>query len=69
MFRRIIAAVTMAFSGPALCASAESVQTIIVLDASGSMWGQIDGVAKIDIAKKVIEDLLETLDPKLELER
>ena len=42
-------------------------QTIIVLDASGSMWGQIDGKAKIDIAKEVIEELLKTLDPKLEL--
>jgi Ca-activated chloride channel family protein len=30
-------------------------QAIIVLDASGSMWGQIEGAAKIDIARKVLE--------------
>lgn len=32
--------------------------TILVLDGSGSMWGQIDGVAKITIAQEVISDLL-----------
>ena len=31
---------------------------ILVLDASGSMWGQIEGEAKIAIARKVIGDLL-----------
>lgn len=33
-------------------------QSIIVLDASGSMWGQIDGEAKITIARRVISDIL-----------
>jgi Ca-activated chloride channel family protein len=42
-------------------------KSIIVLDASGSMWGQINGEAKIDIAKRVVSDLLSTLDPSLEL--
>jgi Ca-activated chloride channel family protein len=32
--------------------------TVIVLDASGSMWGQIDGVNKITIAREVLGDLL-----------
>lgn len=32
--------------------------TILVLDGSGSMWGQIDGVAKITIAQEVIAELL-----------
>ncbi len=32
--------------------------TILVLDASGSMWGQIDGVNKIVIAREVVADLL-----------
>ena len=35
-------------------ASAEGQRVILVLDASGSMWGQIDGKAKIDIAKDVV---------------
>ena len=34
---------------------------ILVLDGSGSMWGQIDGKAKITIAQEVIDDLLSTL--------
>lgn len=35
--------------------------TILVLDASGSMWGQIDGEPKIAIARRVIGGLLDTL--------
>ncbi|MEJ8560334.1 VWA domain-containing protein [Yoonia sp. GPGPB17] len=33
--------------------------TILVLDGSGSMWGQIDGTAKITIAQEVVSSLLE----------
>ncbi|SEL52368.1 VWA domain-containing protein [Halomonas daqiaonensis] len=35
--------------------------SIIVLDASGSMWGQIAGEPKITIAQRVVGDLLDTL--------
>lgn len=42
-------------------------RTILVLDGSGSMWGQIDGVNKIVIAREVIADLLETLPAEQEL--
>ncbi|SOC04374.1 Ca-activated chloride channel family protein [Rhodobacter sp. JA431] len=35
--------------------------TILVLDGSGSMWGQIDGVAKIEIARNVMADLVTSL--------
>src|SRR5690625_1805839 len=31
---------------------------VIVYDASGSMWGQIDGVSKIEIAREVLADLV-----------
>jgi Ca-activated chloride channel homolog len=31
-------------------ASAQDAQSLLVFDASGSMWGQIDGRTKIDIA-------------------
>jgi len=34
---------------------------ILILDASGSMWGQIEGTAKIEIAKNVLEGLLNDL--------
>ena len=42
-------------------AAAQSERAILVLDASGSMWGQIDGEAKITIAQRVIGDLLDSL--------
>ncbi len=37
---------------------AEREKVIIVLDASGSMWGQIDNEPKIAIAKSVVKDLV-----------
>ncbi|MEO1223373.1 MAG: vWA domain-containing protein, partial [Pseudomonadota bacterium] len=45
-----------------LSAAAQAQNTIIVLDASGSMWGQIDGVSKIEIAREVLGDLLQGWD-------
>lgn len=38
--------------------SAEPQKVMIVLDASGSMWGQIEGESKIAIARKVLRDVL-----------
>ena len=35
---------------------------IIVLDASGSMWGQVENQPKIEIARDVIEDLVKDWD-------
>lgn len=40
---------------------AASKDAILVLDASGSMWGQIDGINKIVIAKDVVEGLVRSL--------
>lgn len=37
-------------------------KTMLVLDASGSMWGQIDGKAKITIAQNTIGTLLSDLE-------
>lgn len=37
-------------------------KAIIVLDASGSMWGQIEGEPKIAIARSVMDDLLSDLE-------
>jgi Ca-activated chloride channel family protein len=36
----------------------ERPNTILVLDGSGSMWGQIDGVNKIVIARQVVAEIL-----------
>lgn len=49
-------------------ASAEDELSImLVLDASGSMWGQIDGKAKVLIAREVIADLLSDWDENIAL--
>ncbi|MEM7530180.1 MAG: VWA domain-containing protein [Pseudomonadota bacterium] len=42
-------------------------QAILVLDASGSMWGQIDGISKIEIAREQIAGMLESWDPAIDL--
>ena len=39
-------------------ASAAPSDILFVLDGSGSMWGQIEGVAKIDTAKKTLTRLM-----------
>ena len=42
-------------------------RAIIVLDGSGSMWAQIDGKARITIARETLASVLATLPPDLEL--
>jgi Ca-activated chloride channel family protein len=44
-----------------LGSSASADDAILVLDASGSMWGQIDGKSKVEIARDVIGELLDDL--------
>jgi Mg-chelatase subunit ChlD len=50
---------------PSLSISDRSVE--IVFDASGSMWGQIGGTAKITIAKEILSDALDWLPRDLSL--
>lgn len=42
-------------------------RSIIVLDASGSMWGQIDGRAKLEIAREALGSVLAGLPAETEL--
>ncbi|KMW57114.1 Von Willebrand factor type A domain protein [Candidatus Rhodobacter oscarellae] len=42
-------------------------KAMMVLDASGSMWGQINGEAKITIARDVIDGVLDAWDPNVDL--
>ena len=42
-------------------------KSIIVLDASGSMWGQIDGRAKLEIAREALGTVLSSMDPETEI--
>ena len=54
--------------GPAAAQeAADPGRTIIVLDASGSMWGAIDGRPKLEIARETVARVLEGIDPAREL--
>jgi len=62
--RKILAVIALfSFSS----AYAQEGKTILVLDASGSMWGKVEDGFKIKIAQDVINDLLETLPAEQEL--
>lgn len=50
---------------PALSISDRAVE--IVVDASGSMWGKMDGRTKIEIAREILEGALDWLPPDLNL--
>jgi Ca-activated chloride channel homolog len=59
------AALALIFSSILSAAAlAEGQRVILVLDASGSMWGQINGKAKMDIAKDVVGKVLSTWKPE-----
>ena len=42
-------------------------RAIIVLDASGSMWGQIDGKPKLEIARETLRTVLQSVPADMEL--
>ena len=48
-------------------AQEEGERVILVLDASGSMWGQIDGRSKIEIAKEVVGKIVAKWRPQDEI--
>lgn len=60
---RATALTTCLAAGSALAAD----KAIVVLDASGSMWGQIDGRAKIEIARDTLSSVLGSVPDNLEL--
>ena len=68
LFLRVLSvfAILLAAASPSYGQSTNE-KVILVLDGSGSMWGQIDGEAKITIAQRVIGDLLETLPENQQL--
>jgi len=53
----------LAFAMPALAAE----KAIIILDGSGSMWAQIDGKARIEIARETLNKVLAGVPDDLEL--
>ena len=55
-------------AAPAYAASAPpKARVVIVLDASGSMWGQVDGKPKIVIARQVIHDMMAKWDKSIDV--
>ncbi|WP_395448091.1 VWA domain-containing protein [Aminobacter sp. UC22_36] len=62
--RGILASVLML--SPVAAANAAD-RAIIVLDASGSMWGQIDGKPKLEIAREALRSVLTTISADTEL--
>ena len=50
---------------PATSVKTANSNVIFILDASGSMWGQISGKPKIQIAKEVMNDLIDHLPSDL----
>lgn len=56
-------ALTCLFATPALTEG----KSIIVLDASGSMWGQIDGRAKLEIAREALGQVLQSIPADTEI--
>jgi len=42
-------------------------KAVIIFDASGSMWGQIQGKTKIEIAKKALENVVQDWNSKIKL--
>ena len=55
---RILIACLLALLLPLSLAAQQRPNTILVMDGSGSMWGQIDGVNKIVIAREVVAEVL-----------
>ncbi len=45
----------------------EPAKAILILDASGSMWGKVEERAKIEIAREAVRDILSQWDPSLHL--
>ncbi|MEA3455988.1 MAG: VWA domain-containing protein, partial [Campylobacterota bacterium] len=42
-------------------------RAVIIFDASGSMWGQINGVTKIEIARDALKNVIKEWNPNVEL--
>ncbi len=63
----VLAVIPLSLSSAATMAEKDSTRVILVLDASGSMWGKVGGKTKIEIARESIADLMKDWDPALQL--
>lgn len=62
-WRAGLTALALATGGLVPAARAETPATIIVMDGSGSMWGQIGGRPKLEIARETVAGVLEQIPP------
>ncbi len=58
----LAAATVLTAAGPVLAETPATGSAMLVLDASGSMWGQIDGRTKIALARDAVDALLTDWD-------
>jgi len=63
----LAAAIAQGASAQMMASDPSRPSTMLVFDVSNSMWGQIDGVSKIEIARDVIGDMLKEWDPDTDL--
>jgi len=63
MRRYVFSFVFAALLGFAAPAGAQTGDAILILDASGSMWGQVDGQTKISAARKAVDSILSKWKP------
>jgi Ca-activated chloride channel family protein len=60
-FRSTWVSLAFCLATPALTDERPVMDRMIVLDASGSMWGKTDGESKIEAARRVIADLMQDM--------
>lgn len=61
--RSLLAALLLLASAPGLADE----RAILVLDASGSMWQQVDGRSKVEIARDAVDGMLDSWNPESSL--
>jgi Ca-activated chloride channel family protein len=61
--RSLLAALLLIASAPGLADE----RAILVLDASGSMWQQVDGRSKVEIARDAVDGMLDSWNPESSL--
>jgi Ca-activated chloride channel family protein len=70
MIRCILAtllSIAFLWAGVPQAAAQEAPRTMIVMDGSGSMWGQINGRPKLQIARRAVAQLVRRLPPDMEV--
>ncbi len=64
-FKLALALIALALIAPMDGLAAGKANLVFIFDASGSMWGQINGTAKIDIAKEAMDLIVNDLPPDM----